>query len=103
MIPTLIIIEYYFVFYLYRYFKRPINIFCQFIPELTFLLAIFGYLCILIFYKWLSFDAETAGVAPSLLIGLINMFLMKYPTEPVSAKTFYAGQVSIPPTHTHIP
>jgi V-type H+-transporting ATPase subunit a len=75
----------------HRFFARPINTFFQFIPEITFLMVIFGYLCVLIFYKWVHFTSEMSSEAPSLLIGLINMFLMKYPPSPGS-QTFYTGQ-----------
>jgi V-type H+-transporting ATPase subunit a len=53
----------------HRYFKDPINIFCEFIPEMIFLMAIFGYLIVLIFYKWIIWNAARANCAPSLLIG----------------------------------
>jgi len=61
----------------HRYFKRPINIVCEFIPQVIFLMAIFGYMNILIVYKWMAYDSTTSGCAPSVLITLINMFLMK--------------------------
>ena len=54
----------------FRYFRNPLNIFCEFIPQLIFLLAIFGYLVILIFFKWINFDATKTQQAPSLLIGM---------------------------------
>eukprot|EP00126_Sphaerothecum_destruens_P009703 Sdes_comp20561_c0_seq1m15411 len=58
----------------HRYFKRPLNIYCEFIPQLIFLLAIFGYLSLLILYKWAA-DWYQVGRFPSLLLTLINMFL----------------------------
>lgn len=51
-----------------RYFRRPINIFCEFIPQLVFLMCLFGYLVALVFYKWLFFNAECPQYAPQLLI-----------------------------------
>ncbi|KJE95104.1 ATPase [Capsaspora owczarzaki ATCC 30864] len=57
----------------HTYFKRTLNIVCEFIPQVLFLLCIFGYLVLMIFYKWANFWPHSK--APSLLITLINMFL----------------------------
>ena len=58
-------------------------------------MAIFGYMNLLILSKWIAYDASESGCAPSILIALINMFLMKYPDEPCSVAPFYAGQKGI--------
>ncbi|KAL3836931.1 hypothetical protein ACJMK2_022337, partial [Sinanodonta woodiana] len=78
----------------HRYFKKPLNIICEFIPQLIFMCAIFGYLIILIFVKWTHFTSKDSSSAPNLLIGLINMFLMTYPENDKnpSVQTFYPGQ-----------
>lgn len=76
----------------HRYFKDPVNIFCEFIPEMIFLMCIFGYLIVLIVYKWIAYNATMSNCAPSLLIDLINMFLMNYPSEPCGSAVFYYAQ-----------
>ena len=73
-------------------FRRSINIFCEFIPQVIFLMAIFGYMNALIVYKWFYFDGPSSGCAPSILITLINMFMVSYPTEPCNIAQVYHGQ-----------
>lgn len=74
-----------------RYFKKPLNIFLDFIPEIVFMASLFGYLIILVFYKWTAYDAFTSKDAPSLLIAFINMCLFNY--GDVTNKPLYRGQV----------
>lgn len=91
-----------------RFFKRPLDIFCQFLPQILFLTSIFTYLVWLIFFKWIFFSIhpkETligyypgSHCAPSLLIGFINMFMMKdrphgFEGPSCFLNTFYYGQV----------
>lgn len=59
----------------YRHFKKTYSIVLVFIPELVFMLSIFGYLVFMIIFKWLAYSAENSKVAPSILITFINMFL----------------------------
>lgn len=76
----------------HTYFKKPLNIYFGFIPEIIFMTSLFGYLVILIFYKWAAYDAHTSKQAPSLLIHFINMFLFSYPD---SNSMLYSGQKGI--------
>ncbi|KAL3986796.1 hypothetical protein ACER0C_013911 [Sarotherodon galilaeus] len=75
------------------YFNKPLNIYLGFIPEIIFMASLFGYLVILIFYKWVSYSARISRDAPSLLIAFINMFLFNY-NDP-NNKPFYRGQMAI--------
>nr|XP_020656087.1 V-type proton ATPase 116 kDa subunit a [Pogona vitticeps] len=60
------------------YFRRTINIILQFIPEMIFILCLFGYLVFMIIFKWCRYNARSADDAPSILIHFINMFLFSY-------------------------
>ncbi|MBW01915.1 V-type proton ATPase-like protein, partial [Eschrichtius robustus] len=77
----------------HTYFKKPLNIYFGFIPEIIFMTSLFGYLVILIFYKWTAYDAHTSEKAPSLLIHFINMFLFSYGDSGNSM--LYSGQKGI--------
>ncbi|XP_060026750.1 V-type proton ATPase 116 kDa subunit a 2 isoform X3 [Lagenorhynchus albirostris] len=73
------------------HFRKKFNIYLVSIPELLFMLCIFGYLVFMIFYKWLVYSAETSRVAPSILIEFINMFL--FPASDTGG--LYPGQEHI--------
>ncbi|XP_069490545.1 V-type proton ATPase 116 kDa subunit a 1 isoform X7 [Ambystoma mexicanum] len=75
------------------YFKKKLNIYLMFIPEMIFMSSLFGYLVILIIYKWCAYDVGTSKEAPSLLIHFINMFLFNYSDK--SMKMLYSGQVGL--------
>jgi V-type H+-transporting ATPase subunit a len=78
------------------YFRKYSNIVFEFIPQVLFLLAIFGYMNGMIFAKWFIYGAKDSFCAPSILITLINMFLYKYPEDPdpklCYLHTWYGGQ-----------
>lgn len=73
------------------HFKSYIDVLANFIPQVIFLSCIFIYLCIQIIVKWLFFSVNAENIfgydypgshcAPSLLIGLINMFMFKTRNE----------------------
>ncbi|XP_061411967.1 V-type proton ATPase 116 kDa subunit a 1-like [Lethenteron reissneri] len=62
----------------HTYFHEPESIFLEFIPQLIFILCLFGYLVVMIIYKWVMYTAATSWHAPSILIHFINMFLFNY-------------------------
>lgn len=73
-----------------RHFRKKFNIYLVSVPEILFMLCIFGYLIFMIIYKWLAYSAETSREAPSILIEFINMFL--FPSSETHG--LYPGQVS---------
>ncbi|KAF9060701.1 H+-ATPase subunit [Rhodocollybia butyracea] len=71
-------------------FKRSLDIYANFVPQMIFLQSIFGYLVICILYKW-SIDWSKASTSPpSLLNMLISMFLSPGKVDP--AEQLYPGQ-----------
>lgn len=74
----------------HRHFKTPIFILYETIPQMVFLLCLFGYLSVLMIYKWLT--AWPGGNAPGLLNTLIYMFLS--PGTVKAEDQLYPGQVS---------
>ncbi|XP_067290467.1 V-type proton ATPase 116 kDa subunit a 1 isoform X2 [Pseudorasbora parva] len=62
----------------------------QFVPQLVFMLSLFGYLIFLILYKWcVTLRSE---MAPSILLLFINMMLFDYQPE---HKLLYRGQKAV--------
>lgn len=74
-----------------RHFKKPIDIYGNFLPGMIFFQSIFGYLVFCIFYKW-SVDWPAANQQPpSLLNMLIYMFLSPGTVE----EPLFRGQAGI--------
>jgi V-type H+-transporting ATPase subunit a len=66
------------------YFRSYLDVFFEFIPQLVFMVSIFGYLCFLIVYKWF------VPTRQPLLNVLIYMFLA--PTDASASKDMFPGQ-----------
>lgn len=86
-----------FISFLNAKHKRDmIGIFGEFIPQVLFLGCLFGYLSVLIVFKW-SFEWDSAkGQDPSLMAVLINMVLN--PMNGITAKdhtVVYGGQMEV--------
>ncbi|KAM9372953.1 V-type proton ATPase 116 kDa subunit a 3 [Phaethornis superciliosus] len=74
------------------HFRQWHRLVLELLPEMVFLLALFGYLVFLIFYKWIKFDVADSMVAPSILIHFIDMFLF---TSNPGNLPLYQGQVAV--------
>lgn len=63
------------------HFKRPIDIFLRFLPQMLFLVLLFAYMVFMMMFKWVAYGGKmteqeyTPGCAPSVLILFINMML----------------------------
>uniref|UniRef100_A0A667XMJ5 V-type proton ATPase subunit a n=1 Tax=Myripristis murdjan TaxID=586833 RepID=A0A667XMJ5_9TELE len=73
------------------HFRQKFNVYLLFLPELLFLLCLFGYLVCMILYKWVAFGSRDSCLAPSILIHFINMFLM----QGGDITPLYPGQVCV--------
>ncbi|XP_078034995.1 V-type ATPase subunit a family protein Vha100-1 isoform X2 [Augochlora pura] len=85
----------------HMYFKRKLNITCEFIPQIIFLTFLFLYMVLLMFIKWIKYGPDSDGTdpihgpfcAPSVLITFINMVLFSGGTAPEGCSPYmYAGQ-----------
>lgn len=73
-----------------RHFKQISSVFLVLIPELIFMLCLFGYLVFMVFFKWLAYTPADSFKAPSILIHFIDMFLF---AENSGNPPLYEGQV----------
>jgi V-type H+-transporting ATPase subunit a len=83
----------------FTYFRKRINIYCEFIPKIIFMCSLCLYLVILVFFKWTNYgpgtgDEKTGSYcAPSVLITFINILLFRENAAPEECdKYMYGGQ-----------
>ncbi|KAH8317671.1 hypothetical protein KR074_004155 [Drosophila pseudoananassae] len=83
------------------YYKKYASIFLEFLPQVLFLLLLFGYMVFMMFFKWVVYNDTVEGAlspacAPSILILFINMILQGSQDTPEPCKEFmFDGQKSI--------
>ncbi|XP_015435667.1 PREDICTED: V-type proton ATPase 116 kDa subunit a isoform 1 [Dufourea novaeangliae] len=80
-------------------FKKYSKFFLEFLPQLLFLILLFFYLVVLMFVKWVLYDAASPDkaysptCAPSVLITFINMILQGHATMPKGCSEYmFPGQ-----------
>ncbi|XP_071444730.1 V-type proton ATPase 116 kDa subunit a 1 isoform X1 [Hetaerina americana] len=82
----------------HTYFQRKINIYCEFVPQIIFMVFLFFYMVTLMFSKWVNYGPDFGfksgpTCAPSILITFINMVLFKANAPPDGCdETMYGGQ-----------
>ncbi|KAM9849974.1 V-type proton ATPase 116 kDa subunit a 3-like [Aulostomus maculatus] len=76
-------------FFNYVHFGQISNLFLVLIPELVFMVCLFGYLVFMVVFKWIAYTAAESSKAPSILIHFIDMFLF---SENPSNPPLYTGQ-----------
>uniref|UniRef100_A0A3Q3JN78 V-type proton ATPase subunit a n=1 Tax=Monopterus albus TaxID=43700 RepID=A0A3Q3JN78_MONAL len=74
----------------YRHFGQMSSVFFVLIPELFFMVCLFGYLVFMVVFKWIAYTPAQSKIAPSILIHFIDMFLF---TENPDNPPLYKGQV----------
>lgn len=63
-------------YYNAKFFTQAVDVWHVFVPQIFFFLGIFGYLLLLIFWKWsINWNAPGAGSPPDLKAVLIGMFM----------------------------
>ncbi|KAI5617142.1 V-type proton ATPase 116 kDa subunit a, partial [Silurus asotus] len=72
----------------YIHFRKVRNVLLRFIPELVFLLSLFGYLVFLILFKW----RRGVQCDRSILLIFINMMFFNYQAD---EKFIYSGQKAV--------
>ncbi|XP_051992982.1 V-type proton ATPase 116 kDa subunit a 3 [Xyrauchen texanus] len=79
-------------FFNYMYSGDMSSVFLVLIPELVFMLCLFGYLVFMVVFKWIAFGPQDSDHAPSILIHFTDMFLFaQNPNNP----PLYPGQIIV--------
>ncbi|XP_062377202.1 V-type proton ATPase 116 kDa subunit a 3 [Sardina pilchardus] len=79
-------------FFNYIHFGQLSSVFLVLLPELVFMLSLFGYLVFMVIFKWVAFGPWDSDRAPSILIHFIDMFLFaQNPDNP----PLYPGQMIV--------
>uniref|UniRef100_A0A9J7YBC3 V-type proton ATPase subunit a n=2 Tax=Cyprinus carpio TaxID=7962 RepID=A0A9J7YBC3_CYPCA len=79
-------------FFNYMYSGDVSSMFLVLIPELVFMLCLFGYLVFMVVFKWIAFGPQDSDRAPSILIHFIDMFVFaENPDNP----PLYPGQMRV--------
>ncbi|XP_071361549.1 V-type proton ATPase 116 kDa subunit a 3 [Trachinotus anak] len=73
----------------YRQQGQWIRVVLVLLPQLVFMLGLFGYLVFLIIYKWLAYGSGCSDQAPSILLHFINMLLF---TDGKDSPMLHPGQ-----------
>ncbi|PWA23533.1 hypothetical protein CCH79_00006078 [Gambusia affinis] len=79
-------------FFNYWHFGKISSIFFVLIPELFFMLCLFGYLIFMVVFKWIVYTPAQSRIAPSILIHFIDMFLF---TDNPENPQLYTGQLIV--------
>ncbi|KAF3838277.1 hypothetical protein F7725_010045 [Dissostichus mawsoni] len=74
------------------HFGKRSSILFVLIPELFFMLCLFGYLIFMVIFKWIAYSPAQSKIAPSILIHFIDMFL--FTDNPENPK-LYGGQTLV--------
>uniref|UniRef100_A0A8C6PWV8 V-type proton ATPase subunit a n=1 Tax=Nothobranchius furzeri TaxID=105023 RepID=A0A8C6PWV8_NOTFU len=77
-------------FFNYWHFGQISSVFLVLIPELLFMLCLFGYLVFMVVFKWIVYTPARSREAPSILIHFIDMFLFMTNAD---NPQLYEGQV----------
>lgn len=89
-LPSHIFVAWTLLVVFYRHFGQMSKMFFVLLPELFFMLSLFGYLAFMVVYKWIAYTPAQSKIAPSILIHFIDMFLF---TDNADNPPLYEGQV----------